>query len=88
MNFKHLLMEHRGRVSWVYLNRPQALNAISYECMRELREVCRGIDLRIVRSRVQERVVVENVLRGRDGDGLLVPTPFGCKTDGLRARFG
>ena len=29
MTFKHLLVEHRGRVSWVYLNRPQALNAIA-----------------------------------------------------------
>jgi enoyl-CoA hydratase/carnithine racemase len=38
MSFKHLLVEHRGRVSWLYLNRPQALNAISHACMHELRE--------------------------------------------------
>jgi enoyl-CoA hydratase len=53
MSFKHLLVEHRGRVSWVYLNRPQALNAISYECMRELREV--WVQLR---ERDETRVIV------------------------------
>ena len=53
MSFKHLILEHRGRVSWVYLNRPQALNAISYECMRELRAV--WIELR---DRDETRVIV------------------------------
>jgi enoyl-CoA hydratase len=53
MSFKHLLLEHRGRVSWVYLNRPHALNAISYECMRELRGV--WIELR---DREETRVIV------------------------------
>ncbi len=53
MPFKHLLLEHRGRVSWVYLNRPHALNAISYECMRELRQV--WVELR---DREETRVIV------------------------------
>lgn len=53
MSFKHLILEHRGRVSWVYLNRPQALNAISYECMRELRAV--WVELR---DRDETRVIV------------------------------
>jgi enoyl-CoA hydratase len=53
MSFQHLLLEHRGRVSWVYLNRPQALNAISYACMRELREV--WVQLR---DRDETRVIV------------------------------
>ncbi|HUN75260.1 MAG TPA: enoyl-CoA hydratase/isomerase family protein [Steroidobacteraceae bacterium] len=53
MSFKHLLLEHRGRVSWVYLNRPQALNAISYECMRELRELWAQL-----RDRDETRVIV------------------------------
>jgi enoyl-CoA hydratase len=53
MSFKHLIVEHRGRVSWVYLNRPQALNAISYECMRELRRA--WVELR---DREETRVIV------------------------------
>jgi enoyl-CoA hydratase/carnithine racemase len=53
MSFNHLLIEHRGRVSWLYLNRPRALNAISYECMRELRRA--WIELR---DREETRVVV------------------------------
>ncbi len=53
MSFKHLLIDHRGRVSWLYLNRPQALNAISYECMRELRQA--WIELR---DREETRVIV------------------------------
>jgi enoyl-CoA hydratase len=53
MSFKHLILDHRGRVSWVYLNRPQALNAISYECMRELREL--WVQLR---DRDETRVIV------------------------------
>ena len=53
MSFKHLLIDHRGRVSWLYLNRPQALNAISYECMRELRQA--WIELR---DQPETRVIV------------------------------
>ena len=53
MTFKHLLVEHRGRVSWVYLNRPQALNAISYACMHELRECWE-----MLRDRAETRVIV------------------------------
>ncbi|MGH8229945.1 MAG: enoyl-CoA hydratase/isomerase family protein [Steroidobacteraceae bacterium] len=53
MSFKHLLIEHRGRVSWVYLNRPHALNAISYECMRELRQAWTEL-----RDRGETRVIV------------------------------
>jgi len=53
MSFKHLILEHRGRVSWVYLNRPQALNAISYECMRELRQAWSELS-----DREETRVIV------------------------------
>lgn len=53
MSFNHLLIEHRGQVSWLYLNRPKALNAISYECMRELRRA--WVELR---EREQTRVIV------------------------------
>lgn len=53
MTFRYLLIEHRGPVSWLYLNRPQALNAISFECMRELRQA--WLDLR---ERAETRVIV------------------------------
>ena len=36
MSYQNLLIEHRDHVTWVYLNRPQALNAISFACMKEL----------------------------------------------------
>lgn len=53
MSFKSLIVEHRGAVSWLYLNRPQALNAISFECMRELTAAL--IELR---DRKETRVIV------------------------------
>lgn len=53
MSFNHLLIEHRGEVSWLYLNRPKALNAISYECMRELRRAWTEL-----RDRAETRVIV------------------------------
>ncbi|HSW06778.1 enoyl-CoA hydratase/isomerase family protein [Aquabacterium sp.] len=53
MPFKHLLIDHRGPVSWLYLNRPQALNAISFDCMKELRSA--WLDLR---ERSETRVIV------------------------------
>ncbi len=53
MPYQDLLIEHRGAVSWLYLNRPQALNAISMGCMTELREAL--VDLR---ERAETRVIV------------------------------
>lgn len=38
MSYEHLLVEKRGRVAWVYLNRPQQLNAMSSHTMREMRQ--------------------------------------------------
>jgi enoyl-CoA hydratase len=53
MTYQDLIIEHRGAVSWLYLNRPQALNAISLGCMRELREA-----LVELRDRAETRVIV------------------------------
>lgn len=53
MSYENLILEHRGAVSWLYLNRPQALNAISMPAMRELREA-----LILLRDREETRVVV------------------------------
>ena len=53
MAYQDLIVEHRGAVSWLYLNRPQALNAISMACMRELREA-----LTALRERTETRVIV------------------------------
>jgi enoyl-CoA hydratase/carnithine racemase len=53
MAFETIIIEHRGAVSWLYLNRPDALNAISMSCMRELRE-----GLIALRDRAETRVIV------------------------------
>jgi enoyl-CoA hydratase len=53
MSYQHLLIEHRGQVSWLYLNRPQALNAISFACMQELRSAWMQL-----RERAETRVIV------------------------------
>ncbi|HUK01592.1 MAG TPA: enoyl-CoA hydratase/isomerase family protein [Steroidobacteraceae bacterium] len=53
MSYQHLILDHRGHVSWLYLNRPQALNAISYACMHELKQA--WIELR---DRAETRVIV------------------------------
>ena len=83
MNFKHLLMEHRGRVSWVYLNRPQALNAISYECMRELTEAWTHL-----RDREETRViVVSGKGRGFCAGADLTDAPSAGEATGPQAPF-
>jgi enoyl-CoA hydratase/carnithine racemase len=83
MNFKHLLMEHRGRVSWVYLNRPQALNAISYECMRELTEAWT-----LLRDREETRViVVSGKGRGFCAGADLTDAPSAGEATGPQAPF-
>ena len=38
MAYETILIEHRNQVSWLYLNRPRAMNAISMTGMRELCE--------------------------------------------------
>jgi enoyl-CoA hydratase len=57
MAYETLLIEHRGpsscQVSWLYLNRPQAMNALSMTGMRELREAL--IELR---DRTDTRAIV------------------------------
>ena len=53
MAYQDLIIDHRGQVSWLYLNRPQALNAISMGCMAELREA-----LVELRDREETRVIV------------------------------
>ncbi len=83
MSFKHLLIDHRGRVSWLYLNRPQALNAISYECMRELRHA--WIDLR---DREETRViVVSGKGRGFCAGADLTDAPSPGEASGPQASF-
>ncbi len=49
MTYEHLIVEHRGRVSWIYLNRPNVLNALSMHTMGELRAVL--TELRDARKR-------------------------------------
>ncbi len=83
MSFKHLLIDHRGRVSWLYLNRPQALNAISYECMRELRQA--WLDLR---DREETRViVVSGKGRGFCAGADLTDAPSPGEATGPQASF-
>ncbi len=83
MSFQHLLIDHRGRVSWLYLNRPQALNAISYECMRELRRA--WIDLR---DREETRViVVSGKGRGFCAGADLTDAPSATEASGPQAPF-
>lgn len=53
MHPQTLIVEHRAAVSWLYLNRPQALNAISFACMQELREAWL-----MLRERAETRVIV------------------------------
>ncbi|MBI5439871.1 MAG: enoyl-CoA hydratase/isomerase family protein [Deltaproteobacteria bacterium] len=37
MPYKHIDLEHRGPVAWLYLNRPEAMNAVSIPLLIELR---------------------------------------------------
>jgi enoyl-CoA hydratase/carnithine racemase len=53
MQFKDLIVEHREAVSWLYLNREKALNAISPACMQELKQA-----LEQLRDRTETRVIV------------------------------
>jgi enoyl-CoA hydratase/carnithine racemase len=53
MAYQDLILDHRGHVSWLYLNRPDALNAISINCSRELTAAL--IELR---ERKETRVIV------------------------------
>jgi enoyl-CoA hydratase/carnithine racemase len=53
MSFNDIIVEHRDAVSWIYLNRDKAMNAISPSCMQELRQA-----LEIARDRVETRVLV------------------------------
>jgi enoyl-CoA hydratase/carnithine racemase len=53
MPYQDLILDHRGAVSWLYLNRPDALNAISMGCMRELTAA-----LTALRERSETRVIV------------------------------
>jgi enoyl-CoA hydratase/carnithine racemase len=53
MKFNDVIVEHREAVSWIYLNRDKALNAISPACMQELRQA-----LEVARDRTETRVLV------------------------------
>ncbi|HLB31723.1 MAG TPA: enoyl-CoA hydratase/isomerase family protein [Gammaproteobacteria bacterium] len=53
MSYETLILEHRDAVSWLYLNRPEVLNAIGKSGMVELRQAF--IELR---DRKETRVIV------------------------------
>lgn len=53
MNYEGLLLEHRGPVSWLFLNRPEQLNAVGMDQMVTLRQI--WLDLR---EREETRVIV------------------------------
>jgi enoyl-CoA hydratase/carnithine racemase len=83
MSFETLSIEHRGAVSWLYLNREKALNAISLQCMRELRTA-----LDELRDRALTRVLVISgrgraFCAGADLTGALDPLPDGAPNTGF-----
>ena len=43
MTYEHLQLESRGSVQWIWLNRPNVLNALSRELLRELVAACGDI---------------------------------------------
>ena len=43
MSYKTLEIEHREGVDWLWLNRPDALNAITTEMVSELRDYFDGL---------------------------------------------
>lgn len=51
--YDELIVRHRGAVSWVYLNRPEAMNAMTFTTVRELRRAFNELGLR-----AETRVVV------------------------------
>lgn len=53
MSFETLIVEHRGAVSWLYLNRPNVLNAVGKHGMVELRQAFSDL-----RDRKETRVIV------------------------------
>lgn len=53
MQFNDLILDHRNAVSWLYLNREKALNAISSACMQELKRA-----FEYLRDRTETRVIV------------------------------
>jgi len=53
MGYTDIILEHRDCVSWLYFNRPQSLNAMSLNCMVELKDA-----FAILRDRVETRAVV------------------------------
>ena len=53
MEYTDIILEHRGTVSWLYFNRPKALNAMSMRCMVELRDA-----FVTLRDRAETRVIV------------------------------
>ena len=52
MDYKHLTIEHRGHTAIVTLNRPEKLNALSTDLMKEIKEVAESfqedVDTRVV----------------------------------------
>jgi len=53
MTYKTIIVEHRGNVSWLFLNRPDQLNAVGKEGMVELRQAWMEL-----RDRDETRVIV------------------------------
>ena len=44
MTYTSILVETRGRVGLITLNRPQALNALNYQLMTEVTDVLEAFD--------------------------------------------
>lgn len=53
MSYQDLILEHRGAVAWLYINRPTTMNALALQTMRELKSVFEELG-----AREQTRVVV------------------------------
>lgn len=52
-SYNDLIVRHEGAVSWVYINRPQALNAMALTTVREMREAFTALG-----QRAETRVIV------------------------------
>ncbi len=52
-SYNDILLRHEGSVSWVYLNRPQAMNAMAVSTVREMRHA-----FELLARREETRVVV------------------------------
>ena len=43
MDYEHLILDQRGEVLWVTMNRPQSLNALNRRLVEEMRDLFTGL---------------------------------------------